>query len=112
MARRSTTKTTTARRGSTTRRGRKSSSKILDTAAIERNFNDVKASVFQLSEKPAVRYIAAGAGLAILARLAMKAADKYPEISRFFQENLDVIEDKLREYRGGSGVSEDIEARH
>jgi ABC-type Zn uptake system ZnuABC Zn-binding protein ZnuA len=59
-----------------------------------------------------VRYVAGGIGIALLARLAYNLSDKYPELSRFFRENLDTIEDKLQEFRGISEEERISESRH
>lgn len=66
----------------------------------------------EFSAKPAVRYVAGGLAVAILARLAMKMSDRYPEISTFIKENIDTVESKLQEFTGRS-VSADLDdARH
>lgn len=63
-------------------------------------------------EKPAFRYVAGGVGLAVLSRVAMSMSDRYPQISTFLRDNLDVIESKLSEFRGESDSSEIENARH
>jgi hypothetical protein len=50
-------------------------------------------------------------GIALLARLAYEMSDRYPQVSRFFKENLDTIEDKLKEFRKIESA-EETEARH
>lgn len=64
-------------------------------------------------ETPAAKYVVGGVALAILSPLAMGLYRRYPGISRFFSENLDVVEDKLKEYNKGTAAREEgIEARH
>lgn len=99
-------RTTTARRSSAGRRSGKS-------ASSERSYQNYRDTLLEWSERPAVRYVAGGIGIALLARFAMNMSEKYPEISRFLRENLDTIEDKLQEFRGGSVADrEGSEARH
>lgn len=60
---------------------------------------------------PAVKYVAGGVAAAVLARLAMNIAEKYPELSRFLKENVETLEDKLGQYRSGFGGRETGESR-
>jgi hypothetical protein len=86
--------------------GKKSSKTI-----HSRNYRNYRDTLLEWSERPAVRYVAGGMGIALLARLAYEMSDRYPQVSRFFKENLDTIEDKLKEFRKiDSG--EETEARH
>jgi hypothetical protein len=48
---------------------------------------------------PLVKYIASGIAAAYLLRLANNMSDKYPEISTFIKENMDMLETKLNEYK-------------
>lgn len=48
---------------------------------------------------PAVKYVAGGIATALLTRLATKLSDKYPEISNFIRDNLDMVEQGI----GGGG---------
>jgi hypothetical protein len=85
----------------------KKSSKTIQS----RNYRNYRDTLLEWSERPAVRYVAGGMGIALLARLAYEMSDRYPQVSRFFKENLDTIEDKLKEFRKiDSG--EETEARH
>ncbi len=63
------------------------------------------------SGKPAVRYVAGGIAAYALVKLAMRAFQAYPEIGTFFRDNLETVEDKLREFRGEFN-EESTEARH
>ncbi len=101
MAKRSTSRTTAGKKS-----GRASQSKF------EKNYKNYRDSVLEWSERPAVRYVAGGMGLALLARAAYSMSDRYPEVSRFLKENLETIEDKLREFRGIESSEETAEARH
>ena len=106
MARKSTQKVAAARRGgSSSRSGRRSSS------TMERNYRNYRDTLLEWSESPAVKYVAGGIGIALLGRLAYGLSDRYPEISRFFRENLETVEDKLREFRGIEN-QDGAEARH
>ncbi len=80
-------------------------------ASQSKNYRDYRNTLLEWSESPAVRYVAGGVGIALLARLAYGMSDRYPEVSRFFKENLDTIEDKFKEFRGMSS-GEETEARH
>lgn len=75
------------------------------------NYRNYRDTLLEWSERPTVRYVAGGVGIALLARFAYGMADKYPAFSRFFRENLDSIEDKLKEFRGIES-SDETEARH
>ncbi len=96
MARTSTQKTAVTRKGG--------------KAAIERNYKNYRDTLLEWSERPAVKYVAGGIGLALLGRIAFSMSDRYPEIARFFRENIDTVEGKLREFRGIE--SESADARH
>lgn len=105
MARKSTQKVAAARKSGSASRTRRSSS------ALERNYRNYRDTLLEWSERPAVRYVAGGLGLALLGRIAFSMSDRYPEVSRFFRENLDTIEDKLKEFRGIE-TDDSVEARH
>ncbi len=81
-------------------------------SSLERNYKNYRDTLLEWSERPAVRYVAGGMGIALLGRLAFSMSDRYPEVSRFFRENLDTIEDKLKEFRGIESGEETAEARH
>lgn len=90
---------------------RKSSAKSRRSSS-ERSYQNYRDTLLEWSERPAVRYVAGGIGLALLARFTYSMSERYPEISRFLKENLDTIEDRMREFRGISSESSDVEARH
>lgn len=52
-----------------------------------------------------------GVGAFFLVRYAIKFYKAHPEIADFVRENLDTVEDKVREFRGGS-ESTLADARH
>lgn len=64
--------------------------------------------VREIISNPTVKYVAGGIATAMLTRLATKLSDKYPEISSFIRENLDVVESKFSGDRLGRSES----ARH
>ncbi len=105
MARKSTQKVAAGRKGGRASGSRRSSS------TLERNYQNYRDLLLEWSERPAVRYVAGGIGIALLGRFAYSMSDRYPEVSRFFRENLDTIEDKLREFRGIEN-QDGVEARH
>ncbi len=54
-----------------------------------------------LVSNPAVRYVAGGIATAILTKVASNFSTKYPEISRFINENLDNVEGRLADFKNG-----------
>lgn len=78
----------------------------------ERRYENFRSIILEWSDKPAVKYVAGGIGLAILARLAYGVSERYPEIARFVRENLETVEERLRDLRGTSAESRGLEARH
>ena len=106
MAKRTSSSTTAGKRNVGNRGSRGTQSKL------ERNYKNYRDSVLEWSELPAVRYVAGGMGLALLARLAYSMSDRYPEVSRFLKENLETIEDKLKEFRGIENSEDVTGARH
>lgn len=54
-----------------------------------------KEVIIDVASHPAVKYMAAGVATAMLARLASKASERYPEISRFIQDNVDMFETNM-----------------
>ena len=69
-----------------------------------------KELFFEIISNPTVQYVASGIAMAALTKLASKISGKYPEISNFITENLDTVEGKLGEFRGGS--SNEVSPRH
>jgi hypothetical protein len=105
MARKSSQKVAAGRKGGRASGSRRSSS------SLERNYRNYRDTLLEWSERPAVKYVAGGLGLALLGRFAYSMSDRYPEIARFIRENIDTVEDKLREFRG-IDTQENVEARH
>ncbi len=83
-------------------------------ASLKGDRNNFRDTLVEWSEKPEVRMVAVGIGVALVTRLALSLSSKYPQISSFLRENLHVIEDKLEEYRGSHSVGDagSSEARH
>lgn len=96
------------RKGGRVSQSRRGSKSVLSSSSY-RNYRD---TLLEWSERPAVRYVAGGIGLALIGRFAYSISDKYPEIGRFFRENIDTIEDKLKEFRGIEDQDRMTEARH
>ena len=55
----------------------------------------------ELIANPAVRYVAGGIATAVLTKVASNLSARYPEISRFINENLDGVEGRLAEFKNG-----------
>lgn len=75
----------------------------------ERDFGEILRKFFG---SPAVKYIASGIAAAYLLRLANNLADKYPEISTFIKDNMDMLEDKLSEFKGQLQHKEHFQEKH
>lgn len=52
---------------------------------------DLKDKLIELSKDPTVRYVAAGLATAMLSRFANKINERYPEVSSFIKNNLDLV---------------------
>lgn len=67
--------------------------------------------VSNLWAKPVTKYVVGGIGIAVLSRLAMTVYNRYPVISEFIRDNMDVVETKLTEFKESfskeSSLSED-----
>ena len=59
----------------------------------------IKPLLHEWLSSPIVKFIAGGISLAVLTRVAKKVSHTYPEISEFINENTDLIEEKLDEYK-------------
>lgn len=75
------------------------------TLTIDRDYKDI---LRELAANPAVRYVAGGIATAVLAKIASKLSERYPELSNFIQENLDNVEGRLGDFK--NSLSEN--ARH
>jgi hypothetical protein len=62
--------------------------------------------VREFISSPTVRYVAGGIASAMLARLATKISEKYPELSNFLRENIDTFEGRLAEFKPGQTESQ------
>lgn len=102
----------TTQRAAAGRKSGKASGSRRSSTALERNYRNYRDTLLEWSERPAVKYVAGGLGLAVLGRFAYQLSDRYPEIARFIKENIDTVEDKLREFRGIGSQEENVEARH
>lgn len=53
----------------------------------------------KMASNPAVRYLAAGFISAVSIQVLRKLSERYPEISEFLKENLELVEDKVANFR-------------
>ncbi len=103
---------TSAQKGVAGRKAVKANSSRRSSSSLERNYKNYRDTLLEWSDRPAVKYVAGGIGLALLGRIAYSMSDRYPEIARFFRENIDTVETKLKEFRGIESGSESVDARH
>lgn len=68
--------------------------------------SDFSGIVREFISSPTVRYVAGGIASAMLARLATKISEKYPELSNFLRENIDTFEGRLAEFKPGQTESQ------
>lgn len=101
-----------SKRTSTSRKS-KSGASASGTARSTNSNWDYKGMLRGWYEAPAFKYVAGGVGLAVISRVAMNMSSRYPQITTFFRDNMEIIESKLSEFRSGSSeVSESENARH
>lgn len=76
------------------------------SADQERDYREI---LREFITSPAAKYIAGGIATALLTRLANRLSDRYPEISEFIRENMDMLEGRMGEFRscfeGGNTAS-------
>lgn len=68
--------------------------------------SDLSGMIREIISNPTVRYVAGGIATAMLAKLATKMSDRYPELSNFIRENLDTFEGRLADTRSGLSESQ------
>lgn len=119
MPRKSTQGSSKGRRSSGRSTGRSSRSNANTSSESKvfdlRRFNntDVQRVVKSVRNNPLALYIAGGVGALFLGRFAFRYYRNHPEIREFIRENIDMVEDTLRDYRsGGAGQEELSESRH
>jgi hypothetical protein len=78
---------------------------------INQYYNLSRDQLSDWYERPASKYVLASVAVAALIPLAIRLFRKYPEISEFVTENLDSVEDKLKDFRKELS-DEGEEARH
>lgn len=66
---------------------------------------DYKELIREFLQSPTVKYVAGGISVALLARLAAKLSDRYPELSEFMKENISMMENKLHEFKNEHDAS-------
>lgn len=67
---------------------------------------EVKSSVKDFITAPSTLYVAGGIGAALLARFAFKYYKAHPEITQKVKNNIDSVENKLKEYRSSLASTE------
>jgi hypothetical protein len=64
------------------------------------HYQDYRDIIKEMLMSPVFKYIAGGITAAILARLANQSEEKFPEISSFIKDNMNMLQNKLDEYKG------------
>ncbi len=65
------------------------------------------AGIAQWFQSPAVRFVASGIATAVLGKIAINLADRYPQISQLLRDGLDSVEGKLADFSGAGADSEE-----
>ncbi len=94
---------------------RSSTSTSSESSILSANFirRDLPNYLSSWSRSPYLRYAAGGIGILVAGRLAMKYSGSFPAVTTFFRDNLEIVENKLNEFRGNSDVADvSDEARH
>ena len=81
--------------------------KVLEVPRIQKEINndyrilarDYRRLALNLWNKPATRYVLGGVAAAALVPVAMRVYRRYPGISTFFTDSLDVVERKFSGFR-------------
>lgn len=111
----SSSRSTNTRTRRSNTNSRRSSSESILTKPFESldfrrlNGTSYKRMVRDISRSSPLLYIAGGIGAFLVGRFAYRYYQDHPEVSDFIKENVDTVESKLREFRGGH--DEEI-ARH
>lgn len=58
-----------------------------------------RGSVNDFLTSPAVKYIAGGLAAAALTRLVSRLSGRYPELARFLEENIEVLEENVDQFK-------------
>ncbi len=85
--------------------------RVPSSAIIETRGLNYKKILRRMRANPLTLYLAGGVGAFYFGRFLFKYYKNHPEISTFFKENFDTVENKLRNYKD-SFNSDEIEARH
>lgn len=70
-----------------------------------------RSSFNQFFTGPAVKYIAGGLAAAVLTRLVSRLSGRYPELSKFLEDNIDVLEENVDQFKHQL-TSETSRSRH
>lgn len=97
------------------RKGTKSVSResLLENPIDLRKLNGggYKKVIRSLYRSPISLYLASGVGSYFLVRFLFRYYKDHPEIAEFVRDNFESVESRIREFRGGNAMDEDM-ARH
>lgn len=102
-----------------TNQGRRKGTKSVSKAALLENPIDLrklngggyKKVIRSLYKSPIALYLASGVGSYFAVRFLFRYYKDHPEIAEFVRDNFESVESRIREFRGGSAMDEDM-ARH
>jgi hypothetical protein len=112
MARTTQKNTRSNNRGRKSNRGRSVSAASVLQRPLENldlrklNGGGYKRVIRGLYNNPISLYVAGTVGAFFLGRFAYRYYQDHPEISDFIRENIDTVESRLREFRGGATEEE------
>lgn len=75
------------------------------------NGGGYKKIMRSLYRSPIALYLASGVGSYFVVRYLFRYYKDHPEIAEFVRDNFESVESRIREFRGGSAMDEDM-ARH
>lgn len=96
--------------GRTTRSSRSTERKAFDLRRF--NNTDIQKILKRVRSNPIALSLVGGVGALFLGRFAFRYYRNHPEIKEFIKDNIDMVEETLRDYRSGGNVEEVTESRH